>query len=418
MGIFDNFSIDQFAGGLSTGIGRGTQIAGARNSAEARRKQAENAQKLAEGRLKLQQKQFGLQQDSADLSERRFGLQEEQFRTNQTLAAEDRELAQQDRDKQTTADLQRALSIQDAIDAQRRTGGLTEQQIAQINAAGGAEEQSALLNALSSTNQAEQANAPLRQLEQQRLQADIGATEALTAQRQAALNAAPAGPDAPADVRLLEALGLEPTLENFTKLKTAGSVQGNQAAPKVLGGDQRLVSASGEVLYEPPAKVGPDATTKQINDASKANTSFKTVDDSLTKLDALIAENGAEVAPGKVKDEMERLQADVLLELKELKNLGVLNGPDLDILKTQLVSPTPEGFGLVKEGVRLGIETLFGGDSLADRSRASIANLRESSRTRRDAVAAEAGITPDDAGAGAGQFNLKSSTGVKYRVVQ
>ena len=208
-------------------------------AANARKQQAAAAQKLAQDRL-------GLQQDA-------FGLQQQRFDAGQDDKAAAAGLAQEDRDRQVNQDLGRALNIQNAVDAGRSSGTLSDADVARIGAAGGGDEQSALLNSITSENQELARNAPIQDLEQQRLVAGIESDQALTQQRVAAAGAQPAGSS---EMRLLSELGLEPTLENLAQVRSAGSSQSSQAQrPVTVSPGSTLVNPeTGEAIFQAPQK--------------------------------------------------------------------------------------------------------------------------------------------------------------------
>lgn len=362
MGIFDGFSFDQFAKGAGEGFAKGAKFRSDRAAAKTRGKAQKASDERANQALKLQQDKFKFDRDR--------------------IAGAD-ETAAQEKERKLGADLNQALQIQDSVDQARESGALSEQQISQINAAGGGPEQSALLNSLIAGSEEQARAAPLEDAQLQGALAEIEATQARTADLQR-------GPDAPTDIATLEALGLEPTLENLNRLKQETTISSAGAAPKVLSPGQSLIGPGGDVLFQGEAPEKDEFTTKQKNDASKAEVAFGTVDSALEKLDGLVSKHGAEIGSGKIREEMKQLENTALLEMKELFNLGVLNGSDLEILQSLLVSPTPGALGAAKEG----LNTLLSGEGLKERSRASIASLRESAAERRDIVGREGGRTP------------------------
>lgn len=191
---------------------------------------------------------------------------------------EDRGLALEDRERGTNADLMRALQLQDAIDIGRESGGLTEQDVALINASGGGDEQFAMLNSLFAAKQGP------TEIEQ----AELAATQALAEQRRAAAEKdrrGPAAPAAPTDIRILEAIGLDPTLENVTSLRRAGASQVN-VGTKAPSGFEYDPDNPGTLR---PQKGGPkdpnvlsnltEAQAKSRGFAERAEASFDVLDE-------------------------------------------------------------------------------------------------------------------------------------------
>ena len=137
MGIFENFSLDRFAGGLASGIQSGTGIAGRRAAG----RRADEQGRLANERLRLQQEQFGFEKDEA---------------TRNRQAAENKQHAD-------------ILSLFAAGEVAKEQGA-TPAQIAATKVGQPSEQQEALLSLLASQDPTAQTQA---QLQQQKLQADI-----------------------------------------------------------------------------------------------------------------------------------------------------------------------------------------------------------------------------------------------------
>ncbi len=138
MGIFDNFSIDQFAGGLASGIQTGTGIAGRRAAG----RRADEQGRLANERLRLQQEQFGFQR-------------------------EDRQSAENKKHADILALFQSGEVARDQ--------GATPAQIAATHVGDVGQQQQSILSLLASQDPTAQTQA---QLQQQKLQAEILAKQA------------------------------------------------------------------------------------------------------------------------------------------------------------------------------------------------------------------------------------------------
>lgn len=155
-------------------------------------------------------------------------------------------------------------------------------------------------------------------------------------------------------------------------------------------------AASGpRVLTDPKEDTTTRVQRKKVEVATQA------IDGALTKFDELVKENGITAAPGVAKDAMDATRTDVLLQLKELYNLGVLNGPDLSLMSKMLFDPAVDP---LKEG---GLSAAFSqawsavaGDT-QERSASSIANLRATVKRLTSAyqsIAPEGEKTPPPAG--------------------
>src|SRR5262245_25767187 len=82
----------------------------------------------------------------------------------------------------------------------------------------------------------------------------------------------------------------------------------------------------------------PTEATK--TDAAKADTYFRSMYNALEDYKARVKETGFVFIPGtKAYDDVTGMRADILLQAKELWNLGVLTGNDYKILQTQLPDP-------------------------------------------------------------------------------
>lgn len=79
------------------------------------------------------------------------------------------------------------------------------------------------------------------------------------------------------------------------------------------------------------------AEKKQAKSAMMQYTNFM---ESSTKLKSLVTQYGSELRPTVEKKQMQQLVTDMQLQAKELYNLGVLNGPDLQMIEKIVYDPT------------------------------------------------------------------------------
>jgi hypothetical protein len=116
----------------------------------------------------------------------------------------------------------------------------------------------------------------------------------------------------------------------------SGATVPTQAAP---GGPMEAQPGS---LQGAGAKSTPYApTASQIGDARKQALTIEKLVGSLNALETSIKQEGMQIGGmGKAGGTQEARFQDSILQLKELQNLGVLNGPDERILLQQLANPT------------------------------------------------------------------------------
>ncbi len=84
-----------------------------------------------------------------------------------------------------------------------------------------------------------------------------------------------------------------------------------------------------------PGWTGPDETKRKA-----ALDVVGRMEGSLDRYQSALMESGAEILPGSAKLGLEAAYTDLMLEAKELFNLGVLNGPDLMLMQQYVRDPT------------------------------------------------------------------------------
>lgn len=122
-------------------------------------------------------------------------------------------------------------------------------------------------------------------------------------------------------------------------------------------------------------------TTKMRNDAEAADRAYRNLDTALTNYQSLITNGGISMVPGRENDQIIQARTDLQLQLKELYNLGVLNGPDLALMEQMIFDPQtswtdPAG----------SISKMWDASqgTLGDRATKSIESLRTKLKTIRD----------------------------------
>ena len=94
-------------------------------------------------------------------------------------------------------------------------------------------------------------------------------------------------------------------------------------------------------------------------------------------------DGGSTMWPGKRKDELGIAHRDLQMQMKELYNLGVLNGPDLDLMNQILIDPTSASGNIMDA---LGIA------DMEERVPANIAQVRQLMKNRTTPALQQLGI--------------------------
>jgi hypothetical protein len=100
--------------------------------------------------------------------------------------------------------------------------------------------------------------------------------------------------------------------------------------------------ADPEVIKEHSLARGRGADVPQAvrTEAIKADQAFKTLTTSLDDYEKTVKRTGNVFLPGVDADTVARERTNIQLQMKELFNLGVLNGPDLALMENMLFNPT------------------------------------------------------------------------------
>ncbi|ESZ17540.1 hypothetical protein X735_01340 [Mesorhizobium sp. L2C085B000] len=80
-------------------------------------------------------------------------------------------------------------------------------------------------------------------------------------------------------------------------------------------------------------------TETQRNRVSSVNQAFDAITGELDRYSELVAKTGIEAMPGASKDNLNTVRQGIMLQMKELFNLGVLNGPDLQLMENMIYDP-------------------------------------------------------------------------------
>lgn len=143
--------------------------------------------------------------------------------------------------------------------------------------------------------------------------------------------------------------------ENTGALKSIGS--GGVTVNNTIGGDRGLdarLPTREEAAQAgiPPGNIGDYVVEggklklrpeRGPSDADKRLGVLKGVEDSLNNYEALIDKHGTEYMPGPAKRQLEAARTDLLVELKNLYELGALQEPDMVLMRAILKDPTELG---------------------------------------------------------------------------
>ncbi|CAN7371378.1 hypothetical protein [Aminobacter sp. LjRoot7] len=88
-------------------------------------------------------------------------------------------------------------------------------------------------------------------------------------------------------------------------------------------------------------------TEAQRNRSSSVDQAFSTITSELDRYAELVDKSGIQVKPGEAKDNLNTVRQGIMLQMKELFNLGVLNGPDLSLMERMIYDPVVDP---LKEG--------------------------------------------------------------------
>lgn len=145
---------------------------------------------------------------------------------------------------------------------------------------------------------------------------------------------------------LREAFSADPeTAINAAKLAEASNKQPNMEFVK----DFKLPDGSTVSGYTSPETgfipIGPAVAPDPTVDEKKQVLALRTAQDTLNNLQSTFSETGTELLPTVGKTQLKSQYRNLQLQLKELYNLGVLNGPDMGILEDVMLDPTSIGAG-------------------------------------------------------------------------
>jgi hypothetical protein len=126
-------------------------------------------------------------------------------------------------------------------------------------------------------------------------------------------------------------------------------------------------------------------TTKMRNDAVGVDQAYNNLDAALSDYQALITKGGISLMPGQESDAINQSRTNLQLQMKELYNLGVLNGPDLGLMQQMIFDPQVSVFSPIDAmGKLYSAAGGKGSASIDARSKASITRVRSMLKNIRD----------------------------------
>lgn len=109
------------------------------------------------------------------------------------------------------------------------------------------------------------------------------------------------------------------------------------SAPAVQAAGEGATTVGGMTFTDIP---GTGQSAADLKLYKQGNAKFDRIETALNAYSELIEKHGSQLFPDEGKNKLKTAYTDLQMELKELFNLGVLNGPDLAILEKALTDPT------------------------------------------------------------------------------
>ena len=150
----------------------------------------------------------------------------------------------------------------------------------------------------------------------------------------------------------------------------------------------------------------------------RVDQAYRTLETALDRYAGLVERTGMNILPGQEADSIAAERTNIQLQLKELFNLGVLNGPDLMLMEQMLPDPRVNLLsGMNPWGTSsMGLENipLLGGDAAA-RVSAGVNRLKEILRELRNSQVGAVGLPPIPPPSGAGRASTGGAPAARRR---
>lgn len=153
----------------------------------------------------------------------------------------------------------------------------------------------------------------------------------------------PSPQEEPATIRTIRAMGGDPTDPKWQQvilhslLRPKSQVTVNNSSIKPPPG--HYFPIPGDYTTVAPMKGGP-ADPSASKEGREQASNIARVDQALNNYRQAVTTVGTKVIPGPEKLRLSSAHTDLLMEMKELYNLGVLNGPDYELMLSVIRDPT------------------------------------------------------------------------------
>jgi hypothetical protein len=174
---------------------------------------------------------------------------------------------------------------------------------------------------------------------------------------------------------MIAALGPEAAIPMLAK----SAMERRQLEFKTVG-DQAFLFDPRTGATVPVPGVQPKPPEAIRTNALKADAAYRSLSTALDDYQRLIEREGIAAFPGQARDAVTQARTNIQLQLKELYNLGVLNGPDLQLMEQMLIDPSPSITNMIANP--------------SGRVRASVQRLKQMLETVRNNALGAAGMQP------------------------
>jgi hypothetical protein len=143
----------------------------------------------------------------------------------------------------------------------------------------------------------------------------------------------------------------------------------------------------------------PGVETETVtNRKSSVKAAVASINDQLNRYEELVGKYGVEAVPGPAKDQLLTVRRGLQLQLKELFNLGVLNGPDLELMDSMLWDPSVGGSGAGNIPSQLYTGATGGASARAKTSAAELRRIVKSIEDSVEGKSDQGHLTPNEDG--------------------